>query len=132
MRRIAYAARENSKDPSTRVGAVVYDDRGLVGSGFNRFPNGTPTMFWEDRKLKYAMVIHAEAVALIDAGRSARGCSLGTTEHPCVSCAILAAEAGIRRVVYAPRPWRNDPAVIETCEMAEAVFRRAGIEVVHV
>src|SRR3982751_954364 len=79
MRRIAYAARENSKDPSTKVGAVVYDDRGLIGSGFNRFPNGTPAPFWEDCKLKYAHIIHAEVVALLDAGRSARGCSMGST-----------------------------------------------------
>lgn len=131
-RRIAYAAAENSRDPSTRCGAVVYQDNEILGIGWNRFPNNTPPEYWNDRALKYAYVIHAEVAAMIEAGRSARSATLAATHHPCRSCAVLMAEFGIRRAVFPQRIWREHPDVKRLCEDADIVLARAGIEVVYV
>lgn len=132
MRRIAYAAAENSKDPSTRCGAAVYKNSEVLGVGWNRFPNNTPPEYWNDRTLKYAHVVHAEVAAMVEAGRSAWGATLASTHHPCRSCAVLIAEFGIRRAVFPQRIWRDDPDVKRLCEDADAVLSRARIEVVYV
>jgi dCMP deaminase len=134
--RVAVSAKQGSPDPSTKVGAVVYRPSDLrefevISGGCNHFPTGTPIEWWTDREKKYAHVIHAEAAALFAAGRATRGAAIAVTSHPCVSCATLIVEAGIRRAVFPARPWRDDPAVIETCRLADEVFARAGMEIVN-
>ena len=57
-----------SKDPSTKVGAVVADDRHQVLSmGYNGFPAGMRDNvdLYEDRPTKYSRIIHAEMNALL-------------------------------------------------------------------
>jgi dCMP deaminase len=68
-----------SKDPSTRVGAVITDDLGRVlSTGFNGFPRGV--LDAEERYLnrdeKYKFIVHAEVNACLLAGERARGGSL--------------------------------------------------------
>lgn len=56
-----------SKDPSTQVGAVIVDDDNRVISiGYNGFPKGIKDDHrLSNRDLKYEMVVHAEANALL-------------------------------------------------------------------
>lgn len=126
----AQNAAKFSRDPSTKVGAVVHDKQfGVISAGWNRFPQGVPEEWWEDREKKYQAVIHAEVVALIGASRLAAGATLTVTAHPCKECAKLIIGFGIKCVVCPPGPWRDDPAVIETVEKAAELFRLCGVEV---
>jgi dCMP deaminase len=95
-----------SKDPSTKVGAVlVGPDRVVRGMGFNGFPRGVgddPATL-ADRPAKYARVVHAEVNAVLQAGRDTAGSSLyvwppgvGPT---CDRCAAVVIQAGVARVV---------------------------------
>lgn len=91
-----------SKDPSSQVGCVLVDSkRRVVGMGYNGFPRGVddcPARY-ADRPTKYAMVVHAEANALLNAVSSPAGCTAYVTHHPCSNCAGLLIQAGVARVV---------------------------------
>jgi dCMP deaminase len=91
-----------SKDPSTKVGAVIVDDQNIIVSvGFNGFPKGI-----EDndrlnhRDSKYQIIVHAENNALMFAKRPLDGCTIYTYPFmPCPRCAGMIIQSGIKRVV---------------------------------
>jgi dCMP deaminase len=95
-----------SKDPSTKTGCVIVrPDRTVASFGYNGFPRGVSD-FEErlaDRQVKYAMVVHAEANAVLPSYERLDGCVAYTHLAPCSSCAGLLIQAGIVRVV-APHP----------------------------
>jgi dCMP deaminase len=92
-----------SKDPSTKVGAVIVDpERRIVSLGYNGFARGVldTVARYADRDEKLRMVVHADANALLFARGPIRGCTLYTWPMlPCAQCAALAINAGIVRVV---------------------------------
>ena len=91
-----------SKDPSTQVGAVIVDDDNRVVSiGYNGFPKGVKDDHrLDNREMKYEMIVHAEANALLFANAPVSGCTIYTWPfQPCSRCASLIIQAGIRRVV---------------------------------
>jgi dCMP deaminase len=117
-----------SKDPSTQVGCVIVDpDRKVVGLGFNGFPRGVEDT-WErynDRLAKIPRVVHAEANAILNAGRDLAGCTAYVTLHPCCECAKLLIQSGIT-VVYAPNDdlpdrWKD------SLSMAQEMLRESGV-----
>jgi len=101
-----------SKDPSTKVGAVVTDGKFVVSTGYNGYPAGVPddgTL--ENRAVKYQRTLHAETNAVLLAmshrGPVHRldGCTLYVTAPPCGPCTALAIQARISRIVWlAPDP----------------------------
>ena len=97
-----------SKDPSSRVGAVIVRNNRVIALGFNGFPAEVEDKSeWLDiRKIKYEMVVHAEVNALIVAGQRAEGATIYVYGRPvCSSCAGAIIQAGIARVVsQAPSP----------------------------
>lgn len=96
-----------SKDPSTKVGAVIAGpDHRVISTGYNGFPQGMLDSLdrYLDKADKYSRVIHGEMNALLFAGQLPSGSTLYT--HPCISCdrcMVHMLQAGIRRFV-APRP----------------------------
>lgn len=97
---------EWSKDPNTKVGAVVVSNEGVViALGYNGFPVGIEDddrLDNRDRKLD--MIIHAEQNALLITGSRAKGASLYVWGKPiCNGCGVLIIQAGIERIV-APDP----------------------------
>ncbi len=86
----------DSRDPSTQVGAVVVALSGAVAPGHNHFVTRDVP---ETREERYAAVVHAEAAALLGAGRSANGSTLYCTHEPCGACWNLIVAAGVARVV---------------------------------
>lgn len=100
--RIAETVSIKSKDPNTRVGAVLVDrDMRIVSTGFNGFPPGVTESadLWQ-RPTKYSKVVHAEANAILYGRRDFRGCYLYTTLQPCCECLKLIAGAGIAIVFF--------------------------------
>ena len=122
-----------SKDPSTKVGAVIArPDNTIVSLGFNGFPRGVeddPELL-NDRKEKYARVIHAEMNAILNAGgNSLKDCTLYTWPlPPCSNCAAMVIQAGIRRIV-APRP--SNDRWKESNRIAHDMFSQAGVSVTY-
>lgn len=92
-----------SKDPSTKVGAVIVNDKRIImGVGYNGFPRGVDDSpeAYENRELKHRMVVHAEANAILNARGSVEGCTLYVSPlPPCAECAKLIIQAGITGVV---------------------------------
>jgi len=101
-----------SKDPSTKVGAVVVDPdtREVLGMGYNGFPRGVEDTDerLNNRLTKYKLVVHAEINAIINAGHNARGSTIYVwpafgIPPLCSSCAKAVIQSGITRVVgYTP------------------------------
>jgi dCMP deaminase len=94
-----------SKDPNTKVGAVIVDeDRRVCGIGFNGFPAGVvdrPEVL-RDSETKHACTIHAEVNAIHNSART-KGCTIYTTLAPCAQCMAQIIQAGIVAVVYGDR-----------------------------
>jgi dCMP deaminase len=131
---IAETVSIKSKDCSTKVGAVVVDDKNrIVSVGYNGFPRGIEDKQERliDRELKKIWMIHAEENALLFAQRSVEGYTLYTHPFsPCSKCSRLIIQAGIKRVV-APKAsedllsrWSEELA------LANTMFEEAGIELV--
>ncbi len=120
-----------SKDPSTKVGAVIAeaDSKRVVSLGFNGFPAGVEDSEDRlgDRAVKYEMVVHAEQNALLFAGDRAKGCVLYVTPlAPCARCAVIIIQAGISRIV-SPKPDFEQEKWGEQAKISDALFREAGL-----
>ena len=131
---IANAVALLSKDPATKVGALMVDRRGAIrAQGFNGFPRGiddAPERY-ADRNTKLRLVAHAEANAIANAasvGTPLFDCSLVVTKFPCHECAKLIINAGIRRVYSEPIEF-NSTWVISNNTALE-MFKEAGVEVI--
>jgi len=125
-----------SKDPSTKVGAILVNDlRQVVGMGYNGFAREV-----EDteerlniRELKYQFVVHAEVNAIIQAGHGARGSTLYV--YPsfmlppiCADCAKAAIQAGVKGIV-GYEPDETDPRVqrwADSIAVAKEMWTEAG------
>lgn len=92
-----------SRDPSTKVGAVIVrPDKTVASMGFNGFPRGFPDRKrdYENRETKYKFIVHAEANAIATAREPLQGYTLYTWPLPvCSDCCKLAIQSGIRRFV---------------------------------
>lgn len=91
-----------SKDPRTKVGAVIVDEKKRVVSvGYNGFPRGVrdDEDRYEDRPTKHLFVAHAERNALDNAPLQVEGCTLYATLMPCGECAKSIIQKGIKTVV---------------------------------
>lgn len=119
-----------SKDPSTKVGAVVADTfNRIVSVGYNGFPRGVldSEERLANRELKYQLVLHAEVNALLLANKSAAGCILYTVPgSPCVNCAIHAIQLGIKRVVA---PDYLHPRFGDSQLLGRKMLEEAGVQV---
>ena len=120
-----------SKDPSTKVGAVIVDSqRRIVSTGYNGFPVGVMDSYdrLTDRDTKYEMIIHAEANAILFAHQRMNGMTLYTTPfQPCSRCASLIIQSGISRVIsYEIEESKN--RWTDSFKLAKELFDEAGVE----
>lgn len=137
---IAIAA--GSKDPNTRVGALVTDYRGVIlMSGFNGFPQSiedSPERL-ADRSVKLALILHAEENVVVLAARKGIALEGGTLYVACTDdsgaiwggppcgkhCALQIIQAGIIKVVARPMKamskWRED------LEFSLSLLQEAGV-----
>lgn len=121
-----------SKDPRTKVGAVIVNEKKRVVSvGYNGFPRGVhdDEDRYEDRPTKHLFVAHAERNALDNAPLMVDGCTMYVPLLPCNQCAISIIQKGIARVVtYLPDRDGANFNWDATIEM----FAEAGVDLVYV
>lgn len=118
-----------SKDPSTRVGAVITDaKRRIVSVGYNGEPHGVSPAVTREQKL--ARTIHAENNAILFAQRNLTGCTLYCTHPMCGPCMALAVQAGIKRVVYIVDDSDFTLRWAESMAESSAIALDAGVEYV--
>jgi dCMP deaminase len=122
-----------SKDPKAKVGAVLANQRlgRIISLGFNGFPSNVEDS--ADRLMngseKLDRIIHAEQNALLFAGRDARDCDLYVVGKPiCSHCAILAIQAGIKRVVAAEPLVGTDSKWDKVGLLAVEMLKEAGVQ----
>lgn len=114
-----------SKDPSTKVGAIIARERVQVSCGFNGFPQGMPDdpVLYDNRTEKYSRIIHAEMNAFIFAERPVRGTTIYTWPFAtCDRCAVHLLQAGIREFVFPKLPERLIERWGESVERSKRYF----------
>jgi dCMP deaminase len=121
-----------SKDPSTQTGCVLMrSDHTIAGVGYNGFPRGVEDSDerLNNRPVKYAMVVHAEANAILTAGFDAEGCTAYVTPWPpCSSCAALLIQAGVVRVVAPDATAEQKERWGDSFIHATTMLQEAGVE----
>lgn len=120
-----------SKDPSTKVGAVIVNPelKQVIGMGYNGFPRGVSDLIerYDNRAIKYEMVVHAEVNAIIEALKrgSIEDSTLYSTFMPCPQCAALIIQSGIRQVYACVN--EADDRWKAKAEITKTMFTEAGI-----
>ncbi len=124
--RMAQIWAENSYCQRRKVGAILVKDQMIISDGYNGTPAGFENVCEDTDGTTKPYVLHAEANAITKVARSnnsSADSTLYVTASPCVECAKLIIQAGIRRVVF------ND-----LYRLADGIdlLRRAGVECVHI
>ena len=88
-----------SKDPSTKVGAIIVDsNQRAVSQGYNGFPRGCVDKEFS-REVKYLRTIHAEINSILFSQRDLSGCSIYVTAPCCAQCMAAIIQVGIVNVM---------------------------------
>ena len=122
--RMARIWAENSYCKRRQVGAIIVKDKMIISDGYNGTPSGFENICEDESGLTKPYVLHAEANAITKIARSGNnsdGATLYVTAAPCIECAKLIIQAGIKRVVYSEEYRLKDGIEL---------LQRAGIEVV--
>jgi dCMP deaminase len=124
--RMARIWAENSYCKRRQVGALLVKDQMIISDGFNGTPSGFENNCEDEDNVSKPYVLHAEANAITKVARSSnssQGATLYVTASPCIECAKLIIQAGIKRVVYG-----ENYRIMDGLNL----LKRAGIDVVFV
>lgn len=121
--RMARIWAENSYCERRKVGALLVKNKMIISDGYNGTPSGFENECEDENNLSKAYVLHAEANAITKVARShnsSDGATLYVTASPCIECAKLIIQAGIKRVVFG-----EEYRIMDGVEL----LKRAGIDV---
>jgi len=124
--RMAAIWAENSYCKRRQVGALIVKDEMIISDGYNGTPRGFENICEDENGLTKPYVLHAEANAITKiacSNNNSKGATLYVTASPCIECAKLIIQAGIKRIVYS-----EEYRMTEGIELLE----RARIEVVYI
>lgn len=114
---------QNSYCKRRKVGALLVKENMIISDGYNGTPSGFENICEDENGVTKPYVLHAEANAITKvakSGNSSKGATLYVTAAPCVECAKLIIQAGIKRVVY-----KDDYRLTDGRDL----LARAGIEI---
>jgi dCMP deaminase len=117
---------QNSYCKRRQVGAILVKDKMIISDGYNGTPSGFENNCEDAEGMTKPYVLHAEANAITKVARSSNsseGATLYITASPCIECAKLIIQAGIKRVVFSEK-YRSEDGI--------DLLKRAQIEVVHI
>ena len=123
--RMARIWSENSYCQRRKVGALVVKNKMIISDGYNGTPSGFENVCETEDNVTKPYVLHAEAKAITKLARSENnsdGATLYVTASPCIECAKLIIQAGIKRVVYGEK-YRLEDGI--------NLLKRAGIDVIY-
>ena len=115
--RMASIWAENSYCQRRKVGALIVKDKMIISDGYNGTPSGFENVCEDENNLTKPYVLHAEANAITKIARSnnsSDGATMYVTASPCIECAKLIIQAGIKRL-----------------EDGIELLKRAGVEVIY-
>lgn len=124
--RMALIWAENSYCRRRQVGAIIVKDNMIISDGYNGTPAGFENVCEDETGHTKPYVLHAEANALTKVARSnnsSEGATLYVTASPCLECAKLIIQSGIKRVVYSE--------AYRLCDGLD-LLQRAGIETIQI
>lgn len=124
--RMAQIWAENSYCNRRKVGALIVKDKMIISDGYNGTPAGFENVCEDDNGLTKPYVLHAEANAITKiacSNNSSKGATMYVTTSPCIECAKLIIQAGIKRVIYSEKYRLEDGLDL---------LRRANIEVIYI
>lgn len=124
--RMARIWAENSYCKRRRVGALIVKDKMIISDGYNGTPSDFENVCEDENNVTKPYVLHAEANAITKIARSGNnsdGATLYVTTSPCIECAKLIIQAGIRRVIYGEK-YRIEDGI--------NLLKRANIDVEYV
>ena len=116
---------KNSYCKRKQVGALLVKERMIISDGYNGTPAGFENICEDEEGKTKPYVLHAEANAITKvakSGNSSAEATMYVTTAPCLECAKLIIQAGIRRLVY-----RNSYSHSEGIDL----LKRAGVEVLY-
>ncbi|MCD7713827.1 MAG: dCMP deaminase family protein [Prevotella sp.] len=122
--RMARIWAENSYCKRRQVGCLIVKNKMIISDGYNGTPSGFENVCEDASGVTFPYVLHAEANAITKVARSSNnsdGATLYVTSSPCIECAKLIIQSGIRRVIYGENYRLSDGIEL---------LRKAGIEVV--
>ena len=114
---------KNSYCKRRQVGALIVKDRMIISDGYNGTPEGFENICEDENNKTKPYVLHAEANAITKVAKSnnsSDGATLYITTSPCMECAKLIIQSGIRRVVFCDN-YRSDDGI--------HLLKRAGVEI---
>ena len=123
--RMARIWAENSYCTRRKVGALVVKKQMIISDGYNGTPSGFENVCEDENGVTKPYVLHAEANAITKiarSGNSSEGATMYVTASPCIECAKLIIQAGIRRVVYGEKYRLEDGLDL---------LRRANVETIY-
>lgn len=124
--RMAAIWAENSYCTRRKVGALIVKDKMIISDGYNGTPAGFENVCELEDGTTKPYVLHAEANAITKiarSGNSSEGATIYVTTSPCIECAKLIIQSGIKRVVFSEK-YRVEDGI--------ELLKRANIEVVHI
>ena len=117
---------QNSYCQRRQVGALVVKNGMIISDGYNGTPSGFENVCEDENNVTKPYVLHAEANAITKLARSSNnsdGSTIYITASPCIECAKLIIQAGIKRVVYGEQYRLTDGIDL---------LKRAGIETIYI
>lgn len=120
---MAFIWAKNSYCIRRQVGALIVKDRMIISDGYNGTPAGFENVCEDDDNKTKPYVLHAEANAITKVAKSnnsSEGATLYITTSPCMECAKLIIQSGIKRVVFSDIYHHEDGIQL---------LKRAGIDV---
>jgi len=117
---------QNSYCKRRQVGAIIVKNKMIISDGYNGTPSGFENECEDCQDKTKPYVLHAEANAITKVARSnnsSDGATLYVTASPCIECAKLIIQAGMRRVVFSEKYHQEDGI---------RLLKRANIDVVHI
>ena len=117
---------KNSYCKRRQVGALIVKDRMIISDGYNGTPEGFENVCEDENNQTKPYVLHAEANAITKVAKSnnsSQDATLYITASPCMECAKLIIQSGIRRVVFCDN-YRNEDGI--------ELLKRAQIETLFI
>ena len=104
--RMAKIWAENSYCKRRQVGALIVKNQMIISDGYNGTPSGFENVCEDENNMTKPYVLHAEANAITKVAASnnnSREATIYITSSPCIECAKLIIQAGIKRVVFSEK-----------------------------